>query len=281
MIITKDTSTNNILFENQSGVIVLSMSDKASFKVLGDNAIYIVDRNGLQYTANYGAISAIYLGSNQQSFSSLQEVLALFNTVIFNNSNSNASSSMDAIVGEIKTWAGVALPSNEYMNCDGSILSTTQYPVLFNAIGYTFGGSDTNFNLPDLRGRTIVGTGDATASIGGTLANGDSGGAKENTLTTSNLPEHNHGLSGVTITGTVTVGTNENAPSVESGDGAVLGKTNADDVLYNATNPAGELAGVSHNLSLSGDTDNEGESSPTALSTVQPYTALNYIIKVQ
>lgn len=41
--------------------------------------------------------------------------------------------------------------------CDGSSLSTTAYAHLFSAIGYTWGGSGANFNLPDLRGKFIRG----------------------------------------------------------------------------------------------------------------------------
>ena len=65
-------------------------------------------------------------------------------------------------------WAGTAatVPAGWYL-CDGSSKSTTTDAALFAAIGYTYGGSGANFNLPDLRGRVSIGKDD----MGGTAAN--------------------------------------------------------------------------------------------------------------
>ncbi|WP_390895807.1 tail fiber protein [Neisseria elongata] len=50
-----------------------------------------------------------------------------------------------------------------WLKADGSAVSRTQYPVLFAAIGTTFGVGDgrTTFNLPDLRGEFVRGWGDS------------------------------------------------------------------------------------------------------------------------
>lgn len=48
-------------------------------------------------------------------------------------------------------------PPSGYLVCNGAALSTSQYPALFNAIQYTYGGSGSTFNLPDLRGMFIRG----------------------------------------------------------------------------------------------------------------------------
>lgn len=45
-----------------------------------------------------------------------------------------------------------------FLVCDGSAKSTVTYPALFAVIGYTYGGSGTSFNLPDLRGEFVRGT---------------------------------------------------------------------------------------------------------------------------
>ena len=42
-----------------------------------------------------------------------------------------------------------------YLKANGASLSTTTYPDLFSAIGYTYGGSGTSFNVPDLRGEFV------------------------------------------------------------------------------------------------------------------------------
>jgi microcystin-dependent protein len=44
-----------------------------------------------------------------------------------------------------------------YLEADGSSLDTTTYADLFAVIGYTFGGSGSSFNLPDLRGQFLRG----------------------------------------------------------------------------------------------------------------------------
>ena len=48
------------------------------------------------------------------------------------------------------------IPSG-YLECNGTSLSTTTYSSLFSVIGYTYGGSGSSFNLPDLRGEFIRG----------------------------------------------------------------------------------------------------------------------------
>ena len=59
-------------------------------------------------------------------------------------------------VGTINAFASQVVPAN-YLECDGSTLSTSQFNDLFNVIGYTYGGSGTSFNIPDLRGEFIRG----------------------------------------------------------------------------------------------------------------------------
>ena len=62
--------------------------------------------------------------------------------------------------GTILSFAGTSVPDG-YLDCDGSAISRTTYLNLFNAIGVTWGIGDgsTTFNLPDLRGAFLRGTG--------------------------------------------------------------------------------------------------------------------------
>ena len=59
-------------------------------------------------------------------------------------------------------------PPEHALACDGAAVSRAAYPELFGAIGTTFGAGDgsTTFNLPDLRGRFIRGTGGNAAALG-------------------------------------------------------------------------------------------------------------------
>lgn len=62
------------------------------------------------------------------------------------------------IVGQIIAYAGANEPLG-WLKCDGQAVSRTTYSALFSVIGTTYGSGNgsTTFNLPDLKGRTIVG----------------------------------------------------------------------------------------------------------------------------
>lgn len=53
--------------------------------------------------------------------------------------------------GTVIAFAGVNVPSG-YSLCDGGDLDKRTYSKLFEAIGYTYGGSGNTFKKPDLRG---------------------------------------------------------------------------------------------------------------------------------
>ena len=62
-------------------------------------------------------------------------------------------------IGSVIPFAGITIP-NGWLDCDGSSLSRSEYRRLFNIIGTTYGSVDSDsFNIPDLRGRTVIGSG--------------------------------------------------------------------------------------------------------------------------
>lgn len=88
-------------------------------------------------------------------------------------------------IGEVRMFAGTFAPES-WAFCDGQILPISEFDTLFSLIGTTYGGDgETTFALPDLRGRVPV-------HQGGGLTLGESAGVEEVTLTTQNLPVHNH-----------------------------------------------------------------------------------------
>jgi microcystin-dependent protein len=95
---------------------------------------------------------------------------------------------------EIAFWPGNAAIPSGWLELDGSSLSTTIYPNIFAAFGYTYGGSGGNFNLPDTRGKSPFG---ASASLGST------GGEKTHQLIVSETPAHVH--TGITSTSVAAV----------------------------------------------------------------------------
>ena len=72
--------------------------------------------------------------------------------------------------------------------CNGQLLPINQNQALFSLLGTTFGGNgQTNFALPNLQGKVPIHTGS-----GFTL--GQSGGEQNHTLTSAEMPTHNHTL---------------------------------------------------------------------------------------
>ena len=77
--------------------------------------------------------------------------------------------------GSVTAWAGIpatrGLATGEYLGgvpsgwllCDGRSVPVASYPALFNVIGYIYGGSGSNFNLPDYRGYFLRGQSTRTA----------------------------------------------------------------------------------------------------------------------
>ena len=75
--------------------------------------------------------------------------------------------------------------------CNGQTLAIAQNQALFSLLGTTYGGNGVNnFNLPNLMGRTPVGTGQSTTGVNYTL--GEVTGTENVTLTQQNLPPHVH-----------------------------------------------------------------------------------------
>jgi microcystin-dependent protein len=112
------------------------------------------------YSADPDALESIYAG------------WALINTVTYNGVNlyfnyttigtyiNKSDIATFAPSGIIQAYGGTSVPTG-WVDCDGSAISRTVYDALFSAIGTTWGVGDgsTTFNVPDLRGAFLRGTG--------------------------------------------------------------------------------------------------------------------------
>lgn len=106
-------------------------------------------------------------------------------------------------VGIVAPWPGTTAPSG-WLLAYGQAVSRTTYAELFAAYGTTYGSGDgsTTFNLPDYRGRTPFGRDDMGGSAASRVTTAGSttdgatlgavGGAQNVTLTTAQIPSHNH-----------------------------------------------------------------------------------------
>ena len=155
-----------------------------------------------------------------------------------------------------------------WMFCNGQLLSIAQNSALFALLGTTYGGDgQTTFALPNLQSRVPLGMG-----TGPGLSNyqiGQTGGSENVTMSTNQMPAHNHALTG-----------SGNAATANNIRGSVLAQPNGvaspseDTVAVNAYAPAGNA--VVADPSAIGLT---GGNQP--MPVMQPYLAMNYCIAVQ
>ncbi|PTA68507.1 phage tail protein [Deinococcus arcticus] len=97
----------------------------------------------------------------------------------------------EPFIGTIQICALPFAPRG-WATCDGQLLPINQNQALFSILGTTYGGNgQTNFALPDLRGRVPMHWG----TQGGLPMNlGQAGGQATHTLTLAELPAHSHAL---------------------------------------------------------------------------------------
>ena len=95
-------------------------------------------------------------------------------------------------VGVITAYAGDTAP-NGWLLCDGSAVSRTTYANLFSVIGTKCGAGDgsTTFNLPNIKGRSLVGVDPDDTDFN---VVGATGGEKTHTLTIDEMPSHTHSV---------------------------------------------------------------------------------------
>ena len=138
----------------------------------------------------------------------------------FYNGSGWTSLSQQAAVpaGTVSSFVGINAPSG-YLICDGSAVSRTTYAALFSVIGTTYGSGNgsTTFNLPDMKGRKLIGRNISDASYD---TMGEKGGAKAHTLSLAEIHSHRHAVNPPSATSsTIANHTHSvNPPSTTSGN---------------------------------------------------------------
>jgi microcystin-dependent protein len=136
------------------------------------------------------AASPIAVGDNDGRVPTQSENDALVGTGT--PSTSNPFVSLSTLSGAIVAWGTTSAPTG-WLLCDGSAVSRATYSGLFAILSTTYGSGDgsTTFNLPNLKGRVVVGY-NASETEFDTI--GETGGAKTHTLTVAEMPTHTHDL---------------------------------------------------------------------------------------
>jgi microcystin-dependent protein len=103
--------------------------------------------------------------------------------------------------GIVVPWGSASIPSG-FLLCDGTAVSRSTYANLFSVISTTYGVGDgsTTFNVPDLQDRTICGSSVANSkslaqTVGAnavTPTGNIAGSTGSTTLSTNQIPSHNH-----------------------------------------------------------------------------------------
>jgi len=112
----------------------------------------------------------------------------------------------DQFVGEIRMFAGNYAPV-DWATCDGQLMQISQNEMLYSLLGVIYGGdSVSNFNLPNLCGRLPVHRGQGTGLTN--RVQGQAFGTETVTLTTAQMPQHNHLMQVLKTEATTPVPTN-------------------------------------------------------------------------
>ena len=159
-------------------------------------------------------------------------------------------------VGEIRMFAGNFAP-NGWMFCEGQTLPISENEVLFQLIGTTYGGDgEETFNLPNLASRVPVHMGTGPSGINYQI--GELAGTEQETLTTQQIPIHNHPFVASTAVA------NSNAPNNQ-----VLAQSTQRAIYFEAT--------TTTNLAANSITP-VGGSQPHE--NCQPFLCINFIISL-
>jgi microcystin-dependent protein len=171
---------------------------------------------------------------------------------------------MDQFIGEIRAFPFSFAPK-DWALCNGQVLPITSNTALFSILGTTYGGDGkTTFGLPDLQGRVIVSPGQGPGLspwFWGEIAGSDSV-----TLLSSEMPMHNHQITGMNNTGTVPAPDSNSYLSRDSRGGSGV-------IQYMQTGGTPSAPMAPNTLLPSGGT--------TPHENRQPFLVLNYCIALR
>jgi microcystin-dependent protein len=103
----------------------------------------------------------------------------------------------EPFIGEICCF-GFTFSPRDWAKCNGQIMSISQNSALFAILGTTYGGDGVStFALPNLQGRIPMHWGSGTSGLNTMI--GEPLGTTTVTLTTAQMPQHNHPIYTATV----------------------------------------------------------------------------------
>ncbi len=166
---------------------------------------------------------------------------------------------MEPFIGQIMLFAG-NFAVRGWALCNGQLLPINQNAALFSILGTQYGGDgQTNFALPDLRGRVPIHMGQGPGLSNRPI--GSKSGAETHTLTTNQIPSHNHNA---ILRASDAEGTSASPTDL------IIAKSGSGDPDYN---------GAEINSALRSDSIAVGNTGGNqSHNNMQPYLTLNYQI---
>lgn len=184
----------------------------------------------------------------------------------------------DPFLGQIIQGGWSYVPQG-YAPCNGQLMSIAQNSALFALLGTSFGGDGvTTFGLPDLQGRSMVGTGNGAGLSSYPL--GLKGGTETQTLTINQMPSHSHPVTNnPSAFNAADVKATEQSPSA----GAIFGR-GVDDVgtaVPEIYLPAGTTPTIALGLNIAGSIQIGNNGGTTPVSVLSPFLAVTVCIAMQ
>ena len=185
---------------------------------------------------------------------------------------------MEPFIGQITSF-GFNFPPRGWGNCNGAMMSINQNTALYSLLGTTYGGDGrVTFALPDLRGRSAINMGQGPGLPD--YRQGVRGGTTNTTLTTAQLPAHNHQMPAHNHQLRATSAT---ATDTAPGNTKLLASTGRDVKIYATPGTLVPLLNTSPNQAISelaaGPTANTGGG--TAFNNLPPYLVIETCIALQ
>lgn len=189
-----------------------------------------------------------------------------------------AHAGLEPFVGEMML-AGYNFCPRGYLPAAGQLLPISQNEALYSLLGTTYGGDGrTTFALPDLRGRTPVGSGQGPGLSD--IRIGAKSGAEQVTMSQAQLPSHTHSAA-TTVTADVKARATSQTAGAISPAGNVLAGTGSGSEIYDA-GPADQNMGdsaIQANVSATTTVSPTGGSQPVNIR--DPYLGMNWCIATQ
>lgn len=197
--------------------------------------------------------------------------------------------------GTIVLYGAAEVPALPWILCDGSEISRKVYSTLFQVIGVKYGVGDgiTTFNLPDFRGRVVIGVDYKEMRMKKAQDVGLSGGSVSQKLHLSQIPKHSHGKGSLNLSfagehqhvitdpGHDHGGETGEGPNGKGEWGLFLNGVGSDRVGHRHTIPRGTTgitmaSAGNHNHYIDGETGTAGDNEE--FEVIPPFQTANYII---